>query len=354
MKEIVARQFSPDDLEPELVRLVTPIARRWEAAALRVAAHHADPKKFALPADPNAPEMILAPRFNTIAKARPDRAKSAGVSAVDRLQVPKTQRKLKKVINIDFSDASKSVDVLVKPPASEISKNALLRLVDRKYAQLGVQRTTQGEPPPPQKTVSMSLIRVVCIDETNGFLGSEAGEDEIAMSGLTLDQSATEGLIAPFTVADDFDDGNRVDFSPAKRLFAMAVAGGASYPKHYFATLLMFEKDQGDLNETMEKVLRKFADEVAAKVAAWLGGKVGTIFGGPLGTAAGALVGYLVGWLVGKFVNRMIAVWEDDPFNPRTLELIIPSATAPFNQPSLVFHFTGPGEYAVRYRWTVS
>jgi hypothetical protein len=61
-----------------------------------------------------------------------------------------------------------------------------------------------------------------------------------------------------------------------------------------------------------------------------------------------------LGWLVGKFVNRIISVWEDDPFNAKTLELIIPSATAPFNQPSLVFHFTRRGEYAVRYRWTVS
>ena len=81
------------------------------------------------------------------------------------------------------------------------------------------------------------------------------------------------------------------------------------------------------------------------------GGKAGTIFGGPLGAAAGALVGYLVGWLVGKFVNRMISVWEDDPFNPETGADHL-SATAPFNEPSLVFHFTGPGEYAVRYRWT--
>ena len=138
------RRLSSRTLSDSCSPLAKVVARCWARSA---GPHQADPARpFVLPVrDPNAPEVILAPRFNTIAKARPDRAKSAGMSAVDRLQVPKTQRKLKKVMDMDFSDASKSVDVLVKLPASEISKNALLRLVDRKYAQLGVQRTTQGE-----------------------------------------------------------------------------------------------------------------------------------------------------------------------------------------------------------------
>lgn len=33
MNDIVLRQLSPDDLEPELVRLARPIGRRWEVAA---------------------------------------------------------------------------------------------------------------------------------------------------------------------------------------------------------------------------------------------------------------------------------------------------------------------------------
>jgi hypothetical protein len=195
-------------------------------------------------------------------------------------------------------------------------------------------------------------MRVVCIDETDGFLGTEVGEDEISMSGLTIDESAHTASIAPFHVAD-FDDGDRKDFAPPKRLFTQIIGGGNSYPKHYFATLLLFEVDQGNLEETMQEVLRRFADEVAEKVAAWLGGTAGSSLG-PLGTAAGAIIGWLVGWPVGKVVSRLIAIWEDDPFIPRTLELMIPSAGATQSRPSRVFHFTGPGEYAVRYQWTIA
>jgi hypothetical protein len=349
MNEIVLRQLSPDDLEPELVRLAMPIARRWEAAALRVAAHHADPKKITLPADADAPETVLARRFDVIAKRNPARAKLAGERAIVQMQVAKTERKfvgsgngkpVGAAIAAAFSRPT-SVNVPLKKP----NKDGLLRLVDRHYAQLGMQRTTKGAPFP-ESNVGFDLMRVVCVDETNGFLGSEVGEDEISISAVTLDESANAGNVDPFEVSSSFDDGDRVDYTPPKRLFTQDVGGGTNYPKHYFATMMMFEVDGGDLDETTEEIFRKFADEVADKVVAALGG----LAAGP----AGALVGWLVGWLMGKIVSRLIAVWEDDPFVPRTLELIIPSATARLNEPSKVFHFTGPGEYAVRYRWSVT
>ncbi len=349
MNQIVARQLSPDDLEPELARLVMPIARKWEAAALRVAAHHANPAKFTMPTDSDAPETILARRFDQIAKARPQLARLSGQRAADQLGLPKTERKLNAVLDTDFTKTG-SVDDLAKMP-KPVTKASLLRLLDRHYAQLGMQRTTTGAPFP-HSHVGLDLIRVVCVDETNGLFGTERGEDEIAMSGVTLDESANAGKIEPFTVSDSFDDGDRVDFSPPKHLFTQAVGGGTSYPKHYFATLLLFEKDQGDLDETMEDILRKFADEAKEKLAAWL--SVAASGFGALGAAAGAILGWLVGWLIGKIVNRLIAIWEDDPFVPRTLELIIPSASATMSGTSKVFHFTGPGEYAVRYRWSVA
>jgi hypothetical protein len=174
------------------------------------------------------------------------------------------------------------------------------------------------------------------------------------MGGTTIDESANADKIAPFEVSSAFDDGDRVDYIPPKRLVTFDVGGGTSYPKHYFATLILIETDQGDVDETIEAIFRKVAEEAKTKVAAWLvGAAVGTAFG-PLGTLIGALVGYLVGWLINRLIDRLIAVWEDDIFDARTLEFIIPSATAILTEPSKVFHFTGPGEYAVRYRWSVA
>jgi hypothetical protein len=351
MPDMMLRQLVPDDFEPDLVSIVLPIYRKWEAAALRVAANHGDPVRFALPAGPDTPEAILAPRFNQIIKARPAVAQAASAIATDKLALLRVQRNLGRVINLDLS-SNRSVDDLelaaAPPPAN---REAVLRLIDRHYAQLGMQRTTSGAVSP-QERVRLELIRMVCIDETNGFLGSEAGDDEISLSVATIDESGNTDKVDPFKVGD-FSDGDRKEFSPPKRLFTMGVGGGTSYPKHYFATMFLFEVDQGDLDETFEKIFRKFADEVAAKVGSLLGTAVGGVIGGPLGAAAGALIGWLVGWLMGKLVSALIKAWEDDPFEPRQLEFIIPNATARLIEPSAVFHFRGPGEYAVRYRWSV-
>jgi hypothetical protein len=111
---IVVRQLAPDDLEPELVALVTPIARRWEAAALRVPASHVDPE-VNLPTSERAPETILAKRFEQIARVRPDAARRSGLRAVDRLSSPKMRRKLGAGLSLDFSQSA-SVEQLVKAP----------------------------------------------------------------------------------------------------------------------------------------------------------------------------------------------------------------------------------------------
>lgn len=350
MSEMLVRQLVPDDLEPDLVAMVLPIYRQWEAAALRVAAHHNAPQAFALPTARNTPEAILTERFQVLAKVRPEVAKAASLVASARLSSEGTRRRLGKVVNLDFASNHSVADLAVAGATPPITTAGVLRLIDRHYTQLGLQRTSSGAPSPFGK-VRLELIRVVCIDETDGFLGSEAGDDEIHLFGETIDESGNTDRFKPFKV-DDFSDEHRKDFEPPKQLFIWNVGGGNSYPKHYFAELFLVEKDEGDLDENAEKIFRALADAVKVKVAALLL-KSGTALGGPLGAAAGALAGWLAGWLIGKFVNLLIKAWEDDLFVPRQLEFIIPNATARLVEPSKVFHFTGPGEYAVRYRWSV-
>jgi hypothetical protein len=351
MPDMLVRQLLPDDFEPDLINIASPIYRKWETAALRVAANMAAPNVFALPTAAGTPEAILAPRFQQLAHFRPVVAQAASAVATDKLNQLKVQKRLGTAVNLDLS-SNRSVDALsLAPGAFPADREAVLRLVDRHYTQIGMQRTTSGARAPVGR-VRLELVRVVCIDETNGLFGSELGDDEIYLSATTIDETGATGKVDPFKVGD-FSDNDRHDFTPPKRLFTINVDTGPSYPKHYFATLFLFEKDQGDLDDTFEKIFRKFADEVAAKLASLLGTTVGGLFGGPLGAAAGALLGWLVGWLMGKFVNFLVKAWEDDPFVPRQLEFIIPNATARLVEPSMVFHFRGPGEYAVRYRWSV-
>jgi len=59
-------------------------------------------------------------------------------------------------------------------------------------------------------------------------------------------------------------------------------------------------------------------------------------------------------------VNAIVKAWEDDVFNPVTVNMVMPKFNASFDghgdltQKSEVVYFTGPGEYAMRYRWVLS
>ena len=324
MADVIVRTLIPEVLDPDLIKLAVPIARSWEAAAVRVAASQVD-SAVRLSTAADSPESILAAHFREIARARPDAAQRAGQRATAALRSPATQRRL-----AETTVPTRTAD-------------ELLSLVDGQYAPLGIQRSTPATALNQRRSINVELRRVRCIDETN-FLGSERGHDEISMSGLTIDESAKTGKIRPFKVGD-FDDGTVKTFVPGRHLVTYP-GGGTTFPKHYFTTLLLFEVDQGNLPETMEKILRKFADEVAAKVV----GAAGTVLGG----AAGALIGWLVGWLAGKLMNLLIAWWEDDPFNPVTLEIIVPSADAVMPLSSSEVHFGGPGDYRVEVWRTVS
>ena len=350
---MVTRQLLPDDLEPDLLKIGNDIYAKWQAAALRVAAHSNDPKKFVLPTTRNTPEAILSKRFNYLAKSRPDIASAASARAVQTLAWRKTRDNFRTAVALDFNRNVSVNDLVVADGivASDFTKEHVERLIERHYADLGMQKTSFGAPPDYSK-VHLEMLRMVCIDETNGFLGSEAGSDEIYLGATTLNETGTAGKVNP-TKIGNFDDGTRKDFSPAKRLFTWNVNTDGNYPKHYFATMLLWEKDNGELDETFEKLYNKFVSEVATKVAALLGTAVGGLFGGPLGAAVGAMVGWIVGWLINKIANYLVRIWEDDMFIPKTIEFIIPNAEALNSQPSKVFHFDGPGEYAVRYRWTV-
>ena len=350
MAEMLLRQLVPDDLEPDLVAIALPIYRQWEAAALRVAANHRAPQMFALPTSGDSPEAILAERFHVLVKARPEVANAVSTVAMERLSSPGTHRRLSRVVNLDFASNRSVVDLAMAGAAPPVTPEGLLRLVDRHYAQIGMQRTSRGAPSPVGK-VRLELLRVVCVDETDGFLGSEAGDDEIHLFGETVDESGNTDRFKPFKVGD-FSDNDREDFEPPKRLFTWDVGGGNNYPKHYFAEMFLVEKDQGTLDANAEKIFRAFADAVKVKVAELLV-KGGTTIGGPLGAAAGALAGWLVAWLMGKLVNFLIKAWNDDIFVPRQLEFVIPDATAQLVEQSKVIHITGPGEYALRYRWSV-
>lgn len=108
--------------------------------------------------------------------------------------------------------------------------------------------------------VMVQLTRVKCVDETGGRWVERIGNDEIYLAGFAVDAAGTTVKLAPFCVYPHFDDGDVKVFSPPKTIFTLKVPGGGTFPKRCVVTLILAEKDSGDLTslaqEAFDKVTR--------------------------------------------------------------------------------------------------
>jgi len=207
----------------------------------------------------------------------------------------------------------------------------------------------------PQQTTNkleLRIHKVKCLDETDGFLGSEAGDDEIDLGGTTVDESGDTKKVNPFRVGSDFDDGEQKVYSPPKQFTWFNLTEGTAFPKSYFVTLVLAEADMGGLPDFLNQLLNWVKAKVTTALTAALGGAIGAS-GGPVGAIIGAVVGAIAGLVFALFKS----IWEDDIFKPATVSVSIPSLTArwPGNKtdsPESVITYTGHGgKYQVTYDW---
>lgn len=105
--------------------------------------------------------------------------------------------------------------------------------------------------------LSLQLVRVRCLDETGGKYVERVGNDEIWLTGVAVDAAATIHKLEPFEVYAHFDDGDIKTFNPPRTIFSLKVPGGTTYPKACIATLILAEKDEGDLTELAQDAFDK-------------------------------------------------------------------------------------------------
>jgi len=168
------------------------------------------------------------------------------------------------------------------------------------------------------------LHKVTCVDEMDGFLGSEAGSDDIALTGLTIDAEAKTGQIPGFKVGV-FDDGKVKPFNPPRRLALFDLKRGAAFPKGYAVTLMLVEKDHGNMAKAVEKLEGKVKGQITTALAAAVGASVGTA-GGPIGMAIGAAAGVAVN----KAFGEIKGLFGDEVFDPKTVDQVIGSLDQKF------------------------
>lgn len=215
-----------------------------------------------------------------------------------------------------------------------------------------------GSPEPTNK-LSLRMVKLHCIDETNGVGGNEWGEDEMAIGGTLVDTYGDVHKIGKKDLGGYYDDGNWSEWE-GKVIHEITVnqADGV-WPKTYIVTLVLVEIDSGWYTEFLNKMADKLEPYVKQKVkeAAMVGGQ------GVSPGVGGLIIGYIAGeigaYIVDKIFDEMRDWWNDDLFTPYTFTVQIPGPGAVFeggmyDSPDFYWDTWGHGgEYEYWADWKV-
>ncbi len=334
--------------DPKIKAIAKRVLGACILSAQRATMSTVNARAFPLPADPGSMERLFHARFVSLdsprragAVARVRDHLSAGTAARSALVGPE-------LAGMDLQDAKPVFERLRAMPLSpnlRLSRDALES-----------PRALHGPvgliPLQPARRLGLRIHKVRCVDETNPEWMSD---DEIALGGTTVDETGDAKKIPEFTVRNDFDDGEQKVYSPPKELVWFNLAEGDKWPKSYYVSLVLAEKDMGGLADFLNSMLDKVKSEVVSALSAAIGGAIG-MSGGPVGM----IIGAVVGWVVGQVFEWLNAWWSDDVFQPKTVSLALGSATSTFaggamDSPESTVTFKGfGGTYAVTYDWALS
>jgi hypothetical protein len=331
--------------DPKLRKVLLPVVRQVELAALRVAAHHHQPAGFALPKSPGSLERVLDARFQALPAAKKS---SAATKALVQLTRPK------KALAGRFgalADADLASDEPIDALAAAAGVAPAVRMtLDEMLKAVGAPAKATATRATPLDKLELRLHKVHCVDETGGW--PEVGADEIYLGGTEVDEDGATRKIAPFKVRNFGDDGDTKTYDPPRRMTWFNLREGNVFPKSYFMTFVLAEVDMGGLPEFIDKLWTVVKAKVIAAITAAIGGAIGST-AGPLGT----VIGIAVGWAVGKAYEWFKTVWEDDVFPPAVARIDIPTLTHRFpggstNSRDAVAVFSGHnGKYELTYDW---
>lgn len=213
------------------------------------------------------------------------------------------------------------------------------------------------EPQAVTDKLGLNIRRVKCINETNAGWTEWTGSDEIALAGISVDETGGTKKIGENYIGGGFDNGDSKGYNPAWQWnwFNMR-EGGNNWPKSYFLTFILVEKDDGGLSSFLQKLWDKVRQEVYSSIAKAVGESVDKKYK-PLGSIIGPAVAYAVD----KIVDWFIKAWQDDIFPPKTISCTVPAYGARWSRNNRWgyttssrrrVHFYGhSGHYYVEFYW---
>ena len=297
---------------PELKKVGERVLRQLKLSADRVAAHSRDSRRFRLPEDPTSIEQILSRWFNTM----PDRKREiAARQAVTQLTTPR-------IMAERYGDLSRiDLSALASIPSATASLGLpSVRLSPTTIANLTSLRVLGGLSPQLERSTNLALRlhKVWCENETNTVVSTpfgdidlgQSGEDDMWLAGSTVDETGDVKQIEPIFLGE-FNNRETTRYSPIKKVTRFNTTEGASFPKVYFVTIIICEKDNG---KGFAKTLNQLYQETQKLVLKELSG----LPAGP----AWVLVG---GWVYEELWDYISSAWKDIVFRPLTFRATINS-----------------------------
>ncbi|MFD0304786.1 hypothetical protein [Streptomyces sp. NPDC127119] len=318
-------------------------------AADKVAAHHAEPAKYPLPADRAAAEHLLARRFDTLGD---DRKKKAGATVLADLRTGAIRsRRLGDLARVDLRSPA-SVDTQLKRlgfperlwfPADELRRPPASLVPGLLPEEQAPRRPTAV--PIALHRLELRIRRVKCLDETSAW-----GSDEIHLAGTGVDGSGETRQIRPFKVRGFYDGDVRL-YDPPRRFHRFDLDEGTGHPNSYFVTLVLAEADGGGLAEYVDTLLELVRKKITAHLTAATG-STRVPSGGPVGI----LIGMAVGTAVDRLFDRLADLYGDDVFKPVTVCAVVPALTGrwagcPVTAPAVTDVRGHGGHYQLAYDW---
>jgi hypothetical protein len=336
--QVLIRGIPP--LDTELTGYFRPYVARWQSAALDVAAAHARPAQDW--ASRSREHAVIAKAFATLPEARRVRAAQRAVNLLGRKSVAARLDRLQQ-----GPAAAGGPTIAAAGPTATAGPGP--GLSDQRAAELARQFILDNDlhagtgKPIPFTSLELSLVRVRCVDETNGLGGSEWGSDEIELGGFGIGTaSQNQATLIPSMKLGDYDDGTVRTYSPPTWLARLPLGTGTDYPKRFFVTFLLVESDGGDFAGFLSDVfheVQKFLDSNWVNILAFI---------------EAGLTGLIFTWVASKILGLISGLWDDDHFPEQSFEIDVQSPDGPSNAGETVVRFTGPGDYLLRVQWRLT
>jgi hypothetical protein len=340
MAEIISREGVVLN-DPPLVRVLDRVVKIAELAAQKAAAHVSKPAQYPI-AGGESLEQVFVSRLKEF---KPEKRAYAVSKTVRLVEAPLDQRKLR-YGDLATLNIAAATDIATQAIGVELPVSFRFPVTDLPPIVRGAGLVVQQA----LDTLELRVHKVRCVDETGSGIG-EWGKDEIALGGSIIDATGTTTKIPQFNVAS-FDDGDVKTYSPPKRFGKFDLTKGEEWPKSYFATVVLAEKDMGGLADYVDKLVKLLRQHLA-KV---LGAAVGVAVAAYTSPEIGALVGLAVVYVVNKLLDWLRVWYSDDIFKPVTLRTTLTSMADRWagatDSPNYKTTFSGHnGKYELTYDW---